>query len=210
LETYKLGISEISKDLEKELNEFYNFMTINFFGQQEPKIATVSAIQYKKVILLTLGWIKKFQNSRTSEYKALRLKDIFPNCKKQSASCVYNYVEWLSSSRKCSPNYQANVMKALTKLAKFMFHKQSKIDPGTGDKPYDDIPLIKELRKIQKEAQRKRITATNVSNEELKWLNWPQYLDCVQTLQQACFDIKNKTQDTKKIGMQYQVYNQIL
>ncbi len=73
---------------------------------------------------------------------------------------------------------------------------QSKSDPAEGDKvndkaqpevlkketpfplsewlqPYDDLGIIRELRKLHSEASSRAKIAPKVSNEKAKWMNWP-------------------------------------
>ena len=65
------------------------------------------------------------------------------------------------------------------------FHSQSLADPTEGDKPYADIGLITELRKLANDAKGRWKVASAVSDEGLKWLSWPEYLECVKVLLDA-------------------------
>jgi hypothetical protein len=50
---------------------------------------------------------------------------------------VYEFSHWLVTVRGCGPGGELKSLHSLVALAKFLFHKQSKVDPAEGDK----VPL---------------------------------------------------------------------
>jgi hypothetical protein len=85
---------------------------------------------------------------------------------------------------------QANVCRSLIKLAKFLCHDECvrMMDEGgnvDGRYPYK-TELLTELRKMLKDAQTRQKTASHVSDEAKKWIDWPQLLWCVDQLRLQC------------------------
>ncbi len=73
--------------------------------------------------------------------------------------------------------------------AKFLFHEDSKADPGDGDKSYFDVEVIKELRRMTREAAARSKVSPRVSDEAKKWLDWPSFIDCVGQLKEECCEV---------------------
>jgi hypothetical protein len=88
---------------------------------------------------------------------SLSLRTVFPTKEKASAAAVYEYIQWLRNVRKISTSYEANVLRGLIKLAKFRFSQESLSDPGYGEKSFEDIPLVRELRKLHSDANRRQV-----------------------------------------------------
>jgi hypothetical protein len=87
----------------------------------------------------------------------------------------------LRSERKISVSYEANLLRGLIKLLKFRFARESQSDPAYGGgKSFDDIPVVRELRKLHRDANKRQAVAPRSSNEDRKWLSWPEYLLVVQ------------------------------
>eukprot|EP01097_Dermamoeba_algensis_P005863 TRINITY_DN3696_c0_g1_i1.p1 TRINITY_DN3696_c0_g1~~TRINITY_DN3696_c0_g1_i1.p1 ORF type:complete len:601 (-),score=105.46 TRINITY_DN3696_c0_g1_i1:640-2442(-) len=185
---YCLKDSEIDEDLQTEFKEYYKFMTTDFYGQQEKKLRAVTAKLYITVLRLVLGWIK---NNKQFSGK-LTLHSILPNSSRESARVLYDYVLWLEQDRKASTSHRLNVIKGCLKLAKFLFHNESKIDPQEGEKPYSDLPIVKELRKLRIMTFKKAINDLKYANEELKWLDWNDYLRCVEQARMLADTTHNK------------------
>jgi hypothetical protein len=66
------------------------------------------------------------------------------------------------------------------KLLKFRFSKESQSDPFSGRNTYDDIPLIVEVRKLHRDANKRQKLAPRSSDEKKKWISWPEYLHVVE------------------------------
>jgi hypothetical protein len=52
------------------------------------------------------------------------------------------------------------------KLAKFIYHKESKTEVLNGDRSYDDLGIIKELRKLFREVSRRSKGEEKVTSDE--------------------------------------------
>ena len=117
------------------------------------------------------------------------LVDIFPNTSVQSATCVLNYILWLRSHRDISSNYEANILRGLIKLVKFRFASTlSEKDISEHDSksknatPLDDLLIVKELRRLHRDAGQKAKKSQRSSDEGKKWLEWDEYLEVIQML----------------------------
>jgi hypothetical protein len=73
----------------------------------------------------------------------------------------------------------------MLQLAKFIFHSESKIRLGTGERPYSDIAVVRELRVVLSDLDMRTKKAPERANVSLKWLEWPEYLALVGRLKQA-------------------------
>ena len=107
---------------------------------------------------------------------------------------------------------QANVCRSLVKLAKFLCHDECvrAIDEGgdvDGRYPYK-TELLTELRKMLKDAQTRQKTASHVSDEAKKWIDWPQLLWCVDQLRLQCSTTtaSGNARAPKAVAQAYQRY----
>ena len=88
-----------------------------------------------------------------------------------------------------------------------------------GSKAFDDVPLVRELRKLHREANKLSNKSPRVSDESLKWLSWNEYLSVVQELKkelQEMIEYYNSINATeknseileykKKVANKYQEY----
>ncbi|RHY81690.1 hypothetical protein DYB31_004879 [Aphanomyces astaci] len=122
--TYGLTEGSISPKLDQQLQNYLAHMTTATLGQQEPPIRM--------------------------EGDDITLDVLIPTSEAKSAQLVFQYIQWLRLTRKASPNYCANMIRAMLKLAKYLHGQHSSLDPTYGDKAFDDIPVIRELRKMHK------------------------------------------------------------
>ena len=79
-------------------------------------------------------------------------------------------------------NRACNRSSALTPTHAYL----SQADPSGGDKPYSDLDVVKQLRKMSGDAKRGSKVTTRQSDEEVKWLDWPEFLALVQELRREC------------------------
>jgi len=105
----------------------------------------------------------------------LSLFDVVPNKEKESANDIITFVLWLRS-RDVSVSYEANILRGIIKLLKFRFAKESLSDPLDGKNSFDDIPIIKEVRKLHRHANQRQRIAPRSSDESKKWITWEDYL----------------------------------
>lgn len=125
--------------------------------------------------------------------KLLSLYVIFPTKDKVHANPILQYILWLRTTRYIAVSYEANLLRGLCKLLKFRYRKESTHDAESAGMTatashqnpaettsFNDIPVIHELRKLHRDANRRQAVAPRVSNEDHKWLSWPDYIKVVQ------------------------------
>ena len=184
LPSYRIPLSECGEELQKEFKALKRFLTVRRLGPQEGIIAAVTAKKYEDVLRGALGWMCAHRNLNKSE---VTLRDLFPNTDAESADAAFEYVTWLTDERQTSANYELLVTRSCVAAVKFLYGSQSKAQPGEGEaKPYHDLPIMKELRRMAKDAKSRSAKAPSVSDERLKWLEWDEYLTLVQKLKNEC------------------------
>lgn len=182
-----------------ELEAFYSFMTRPSTGSQEDSIRPATASVYMRHAKQFLGWYAVTHNKDQLQQKEsgndssqLSLYAIFPDKEKKSADAVLEFILWLRSSRDISTSYEANILRGLTKVLKFRFAQISQSDPSYGEKSFDDIPLIREIRKLHRDANKRQSVAPRSSDESQKWLTWPEYLQVVKQTQTELVGLLNE------------------
>jgi len=191
----KSDLSKLYPRLADELDDFMNFMTQpNPYSQEDP-IRPATANVYLTHARLFLGWYlkKTAGNSPQADYSGRTVSgmssppsiyEIIPDKTKDSAKPMMDFVVWLRSNRSISASYEANLLRGLVKLLKFRFCRESAEDTESSRGTYKDIPVIGEVRKLHRAANRKQSKAPRTSNEDKKWLSWPEFLQVVQALRQ--------------------------
>ncbi|KAF0719571.1 Aste57867_940 [Aphanomyces stellatus] len=178
---YGLTDQDMNDELKQQLKLFLAHMTTASLGQQEPPIRMATAEVYIRLIKLALGYAKE-----KSEAPQVSLNDLIPSSEASSAQMVFQYVQWLRLERRASPNYCANMLRAMLKLAKYLHGQNTQLDPTYGDKAFDDIPVIRELRKMHKTTALQSTQSLRSVDEEKKWLAWPDFLAVVEALKVEC------------------------
>ncbi|CAK4700041.1 hypothetical protein LEN26_009045 [Aphanomyces euteiches] len=182
MSTYGLTDQDLSDKLKRQLDQFLTFMTTPSLGQREPPIRMATAEVYIRLTKLALGYAKE-HNIESSE---VSLEMLMPTSDASSAQLIFQYTQWLRLERKASPNYCANMIRAMLKLAKYLHGQNSQLDPTYGDKAFDDVPVIRELRKMHKTTALQSAQAIRSVDEEKKWLAWPDFLAVVEALKAEC------------------------
>lgn len=178
---YGLKDDDISPVLREQLEEFLLHMTEQNALSQEPPIRMSTAEVYLRHAKLFCGWwISVNTDSEDPETGQVSLEQIFPTKEKTGATALYEFIRWLKHERDISDSYEANFLRGISKLLKFRFATESQSDPSYGDKSYEDVPMIREVRKLHRDANRRQKIAPRVSDEDKKWLSWPEYLAVVQ------------------------------
>jgi integrase len=199
-------------------------MTCPSTASQEPPVKLATANVYLRHAKLFLGWylsqVEKEEESIVEGSNA-SIFTIVPNKEKESADCLLEFILWLRTYRCISSSYEANFLRGLTKLLKFRFAAQSKADPDYGEKSFDDIPVIRELRKLHRDANKRQSLSPRSSEEDRKWLSWPEYLQVIQDLEKNLLQLidneeverpsrENTTQpftpSQREIAIMYQQY----
>jgi hypothetical protein len=200
--------------LQKELNDFFLFMTEPNLRSQEIPIRAATANVYLRHSHLFLGWLMRSQKlSQNIPHSEINLHLIFPNNELECATVIFDFLKWLKVHRKISSAYEANILRGLIKLSKFRYARDSVADVTYGGKSYDDIPVVRELRKLHREAYKLAVKSPRVSDEALKWLGWKEYLSVVRFLREdldrMLQDARDKVYDEKlkrRVAVKYQTY----
>ena len=184
-DNYGIKEEDLTEHLKRELNEFSSFMTITTPTNQESPIRNATAIVYYRHAKLFLGWYINHQKQHIESINQnnISIRELFP-CKERDGAChAFNFMQYLRDQRKISVNYESNVIRGLTKLAKYIFHEESHSDHSRNGKSFDDIPVIAELRKLHRQAnQRHAGVVSRASDEKKKWLTWNEFLSVVDKL----------------------------
>ena len=165
-----------------ELDDFLTFMTKPSTLSQDPPIRMATANVYMRHAKLFLGWCFAQQQHSRLEKSTVSLFDIVPNKEKESADDFLEFILWLRTNRDISVSYEANVLRGLIKLLKFRFASESLTDTSYGEKSFEDIPIIRELRKLHRDANKRQTLSPRSSDEEKKWLSWPEFVAVIQGL----------------------------
>jgi len=185
------GYASSFPKLANELDEFKTFMIRPKANSQENPIREQTAIVYLRHAKLFLGWFWTYhrdldylQKETVSkmEKKNLSLYQIIPNKNATSTQCIIEYILWLRQSRSISDSYEASVLRGLIKFVKFRFAGESNTDPSYGGVSFEDIPAVRELRRLHRDAGRRQKLSARSSDEEKKWLEWEEYLGVVRAL----------------------------
>ena len=190
--------------IKRELESFLTFMTeANVYSQESP-IRFSTAQVYIRHARLFLGWLlgHKLESAdkemmhiniscwnhdinRSDDFKIstteLSLHHVFYSKEKEAATVVFEFLKWLRTERKVSASYESNMIRGLIKLAKFRFSTESQVEIGYGGKIFDDIPFIRELRKLHRDATKLSSLTPRVAKESLKWISWSEYIDVVES-----------------------------
>lgn len=198
--------------LAKDLEEFYSFMTRPSPHSQEDPIRSATADVYMRHARQFLGWYVKEKHAIASSSKdPVSLFQIIKDKEKESANDIIDFVLWLRS-RNVSVSYEANILRGLTKLLKFRFSRESRSDPSNGGNTFDDIPMIKEIRKLHRDANKRQRLAPRSSNEQRKWLSWPEYLNVIKAMKQELLELiqnfydPQSAQRKETVAEKYQCY----
>jgi hypothetical protein len=62
--------------------------------------------------------------------------------------CVYRVMCIISRACVWGPERAQLTAVSLPQLAQYLYHDQSQASPGEGDRPYDDILVVRELRRL--------------------------------------------------------------
>lgn len=179
-QNYGLRDDDISPKLRGQLEDFLMHMTENNPLSQEPPIRLSTAEVYLRHAKLFCGWWISVHADTVAAGKEVSLEDIFPTKEKKGAAALYTFIRWLKQERDISDSYEANFLRGISKLLKYRFAEESISDPSYGDKTYEDIPMVREARKLHRDANRRQKIAPRSSDEDKKWLSWPEYLAVVQ------------------------------
>jgi hypothetical protein len=180
---YALKLSEMPETLQKELADLNTFGTKKFFGAQADPIAECTALKYQDHIRGMLGWMHTVRGVPLDQ---LSLKTLIPSTERKAVGLSFEYCQWMVNERGVNVRTELLALRSILFAAKFVYHDQSNVMLNSGDKPYSDLPVVKELRTLINTANKASKVAPRVSDEAAKWLDWPEYLQLVQELRKEC------------------------
>jgi hypothetical protein len=100
---------------------------------------------------------------------------------------AYSYTDWLREERQVCPKTEIQALIALLQVAKFLHYKESDQQQcQLLNKTYVDIPIINQIRNLIRLTNERVDPSSRVGNEAKKWLDWPEYLACVEYLKKDC------------------------
>ncbi len=185
-----------------ELEAFYQFRTrAHIPSRQEGPVRASTARKDQNRIYLILGWLYHYEQVPLVDLGLKTLDDI---------SLAYDYTEWLRETRDGGAASELQAVVGFLNVAKFLHHQDSNQKHCEAlTKSYVDIEIINQLRKLNREIS-KRLKASPRAqiDESKKWLDWPQYLACLDYLKRDCSPLaSNGRQRTEQaIARSYERY----
>ncbi len=179
---YRLKANEISPSLQAELDRLWKFQTsLQFKDRQDTPARKPTAEKVRSILLLILGWLHREQKVALVALEDLSFKQL------DNIDVAYDYTEWLREERHVSPKTEVQALVALLHVAKFLHYKDSdqKLCMQL-TKTYVDIPIIHELRELVRLTNERVKESSRVADESQKWLDWPEFLACVEYLKKDC------------------------
>jgi site-specific recombinase XerC len=211
--SYGLTDAEITPEVGQELTEFYRFMTsVGVEARGVKSIVAVTANNYLTQVRLLLGWMHRHRTP-VVPLSHLRFSELFSKsglrteeAEDVKATClpmanVEDYLQWLRLEREVAPSYELQVVKALVWVVRFLesvsTHQVSKRGSRRETFRWEEATL-KELRSLMSDIQTRGKTAPRVATEASKWIDWPEFLNCVKQLKAECTPIGKSNQQRSK------------
>lgn len=186
----------------QELEDYYMYMTEpSTSNQGEDPIRPATAKVYMTHAKLFLGWFITSHEDAAATGKDLSIDGIIRSKEKESAQPFIDFVMWLRRNRQVSAGYEANVLRGIIKLLKFRFRQESAEDASA--LTFADIPLIQEIRKLHRTANQKQRIAPKSSDEQKKWLSWPEYLTVIQKTKEEVQSLRQIFAETDPTDYRY-------
>ncbi|OKH34781.1 hypothetical protein NIES2101_38430 [Calothrix sp. HK-06] len=219
---YTLNKSEVTPELQQELDEFYKFQTAVVGGRkrQDAPLRSCSAMAHVKNAQRLLGWLHRYRNIPLADLclsKLVPFSGLNENGERDDEGIdevldfADEFLQWLRDEREGSPNSELKNIESLVAIAKFLYHKLSKTKPrdqvATKRVGYRDIPIIEEFRQLECEIMSRVNTTPPAADESKKFLDWTTYKACVQRLIAECAprDQKAKKRSEGAIAQSHQM-----
>ncbi|HEY9298796.1 MAG TPA: hypothetical protein VIQ31_21050 [Phormidium sp.] len=179
------------------MDNFFTFQTaiVGVRKRQDKPITPRSAQGHFDTAKRLLGWLYHYKNVPTEELSLKLLvgssgltkeRQIDEAVIDEIMDLVDEHLQWLREVREASPNTELKAVEALVAIAKFLYYKESKSQSRyqvAGEQiSYRDIPIIEELRALEREVMARVNSTPKRSDESKKWVDWPVFLACVQRL----------------------------
>jgi len=175
--------------IEQEFEKLKRFLTcIQVYKRQDSAMRETTYVKVENILHLILGWLYFHEGKPLEELGLAVLDDI---------QIAYDYTDWLRTKRKASPETEIQALVALTHVAKFNYCKESNEDFCLSlSKSYVDIQIVSQLRKLTRFTnERVKAKSKPTADESKKWLDWPDFLACIEYLEKDC---KHFTYDGQK------------
>lgn len=152
--------------LKQELElDYYEEFLVKPTPDSPTPLRAATAKTYLRHAKLFVQWYTSTSDSVTN---TTRLSDILDSSGDEaSVQCFWDFCSFLRTERAIAKSYESNLWRGLGKLLKYRHGA--------------DVPATLLVRRWHREAQQAAKKAPRSSNEERKWLTWPQYLSVVQT-----------------------------
>eukprot|EP00890_Picochlorum_soloecismus_P003374 jgi/Picsp_1/4037/NSC_01548-R1_protein len=185
---YALSKAELTDSLTESFNQLMKFGTERFYGAQSEPIAIVTAEKYADHLRAMLGWVHSVQGV---ELDQLSFEEhIVPSADRDGVKPAFDYIQWLVKERKIAVRTELLVLRSVLHAAKFIHHSHSKIRPNSGETPYADLDVVKEVRALINTRRKASKIAPRVADEKVKWLDWPEYIKLCDELRKECAALK--------------------
>jgi len=126
----------------------------------------------------------KSETRRAANFEELKqVQHAAERAAEETMERVSRYTRWLRKKRQVSSATEANVYEMLIGVAKFLHQQETDY---LNEKDFKDIPVIRALRKAHKAAKKRIEQEPPTIDEAKKWLEWPEFLQVVQHLEQEC------------------------
>ena len=178
---YALATKDMPEGLANEVDALLRFGTQRFFGAQQEPVAEVTAQKYLDHVRGMLGWM---HGVKGVPLDALTLRCLVPSTDNSAVALTFEYCQWLVNERGVNVRTELLALRSILFLTKFLYHSQSKAIAG--EKAYGDLAVVKELRSLIVRANKESKVAPRVANEDMKWLEWPEYVALCVELKKEC------------------------
>jgi hypothetical protein len=169
---------EIPSSLKDELEtRYYQEFLIKATPETPTPLRAATAKTYLRHAMLFVQWYISTTKTGSSvkDDKIASLADILDESGDElSIQCFWNFCAYLRAERGIAKSYEANLWRGLGKLLKYRHHQRKYKNDEK------ELPCLALVRKWHRLAQQAAQKAPRQSNEEMKWLSWPQYLSVVQ------------------------------
>lgn len=180
--SYRLSEDEMSDALRSEFKAFRRFLTVRRLGSIEAPIKEVTARKYEDQIRGLLGWMRSEFPEEFPTERLTSMRVAFPSLKKSAARFSFEHLQWLSEHRKCSAAYELVALRSFIAAAKFL-HGSDDFESENNERPYANVPLVRQLRALNKDTGRRASKASPTADIKKKWLEWGTYLQVVKMLE---------------------------
>lgn len=202
---YALSQSELTPELKTSFDALMSYGTERFYGAQVEPIKKVTAEKYADHLRAMLGYLHRYHGV---PLESLTFSHLVPSVERDGVIPAFEYIQWLLKERKIAARTELLVLRSILYAAKFIYHDQSHVVSGSGERPYNDLGVVKELRSLINTRRKSSKVAPRVADEKAKWVDWDEYILLCQELRRECAAIKpdGKLRSDKEIAWSIQRY----